>query len=139
MKKFKFQISIFLLCIQVTSSCVSYISFPSSQSKAQSVDYSNPKILDKFEKEKVYRVWLNDGKMIDLILIEIKEDRLLGILKNNNNSRGIELQSLLEVPFDQIKNLEKRTVNLGGTAILALGSILFFIIGYLAIWGDTIN
>jgi hypothetical protein len=106
MKKFTYQISLFLLSLQFFTSCVTYKDFSKTHKMAKPIDYMDPIVQQTFELDKVYRIQLKDKRMIDLRLIEIRGDRLLGVQKNNQIKEGTEIQGQLEIPFERIFHVE---------------------------------
>ncbi|RPA69597.1 hypothetical protein EF405_07405 [Cyclobacteriaceae bacterium YHN15] len=91
MKKFTYQISLFLWLFQVMTSCVTYKDFPISTDINYKPDYSDPFVQSQFQRGKVYRIWMDDNKrVIDFKLYEVREDRLVGVYaKNNFEKTGI--------------------------------------------------
>ncbi|WP_380800488.1 hypothetical protein [Shivajiella indica] len=117
------------------TSCVTYKDFSKTHKMAKPIDYMGLEVQKLFEIDKVYRIQLDDNRLIDLRVKEVREDRLMGVQKK----KGTELQGMLEIPFDRILLVEKKTINPIGTVILAIGSFYLVTILIELIRGDSIQ
>jgi hypothetical protein len=131
-KKHTYQISMFLLSLQFFTSCVTYKDFSITHKMAKPIDFMDPPVKQAFELDKVYRIQLDDTRLIDLRVVEIREDRLMGVQKNNNIKKGTELQGLLEIPFQKIVHVEEKRIDALGT--LGLAAVIYVVVALIA-WG----
>jgi hypothetical protein len=131
-KKHTYQISLFLVSLHFFTSCVTYKDFSKTHKMAKPIDYMDPEVQQAFELDKVYRIQLEDTRLIDLRVVEIREDRLMGVQKNNNIKMGTELQGLLEIPFQRIVHVEEKRIDALGT--LGLAAVIYVVVALIA-WG----
>lgn len=120
--------------------CVSYKDFPAKRSIDQSIDYSDPNLKLNFNWTKTYRIWVDDGRMFEMTMIDESPEKIIGVLKKNAKKPDISGIDKFEIPRNRIKEIKESKPNPVATGLLVGTSVILLIYGISAIvWTSTWN
>lgn len=111
------------------NACVSYKDFPAKRSMDQSIDYSDPNLKLNFTWTKTYRIWVDNGKMFEMTMIEESPEKIIGVLKKYKKKPDRSEIDKLEIPRNRIKEIKESKPNPVGTGILVGTSVILLIYG----------